>query len=98
MLLNAKQACEYLGIRKIENFRKLVRTGQIGYKEVGRSKYYTKEGLDRWLKELSYTNYIKEEKRGGRTSQYRQNKEIIGLDALLSQATKSKQSYSAQTK
>lgn len=92
MLLNAKQACGYLGI-KAEFFRNLVNRGEIGFKWVNKSKRYPTEELDRWQKELTYIGSTKEVKRGGHTSPYPQNKEIIGLDALLIQTIKSKQNY-----
>ena len=89
-LLNATEAMEYLKIKKAENFRKLVNNGEIGFKIIGTTKFYPVMELERWLRELNYISSTKEGTRGGRTSQYRHHKGIIGLDALHFRATKNK--------
>ena len=96
MLLNAKQACGYLGIMKLENFRNLVKNGEIGFKIVGKSKFYPTEELDRWQRELTYTDFTKEAKRGGRTSPSPRKTDIIGIDALAKQLTGNKLKYFAK--
>lgn len=95
-LLNAKQACGYLKI-KAEHFRQLVNNGEIGFKTVGKSKRYTIEELDRWQRELTYIDSIKEVKRGGRTSPYRPKTDIIGIDALAKRLIKNKLNYIAES-
>lgn len=95
MLLNQKQACGYLGIMKLENFRNLVKNGEIGFKIVGKSKFYPKEELDRWQSELTYTDYTNEAKRGGRISPYRPKQGIHDIDALAIHPIKDKLNYTA---
>ena len=95
MLLNQKQACGYLGIMKLENFRDLVKNGEIGFKIVGKSKFYPKEELDRWQSELTYTDYTNEAKRGGRISLSRQKTDIHDIDVLATLPIKSKLNYFA---
>lgn len=97
MLLNQKQACGYLGI-DAEDFRFHVNNGEIGFKLTGKhkSKRYPKEELDRWQKELTYTDSTNEAKRGGRTSPSQRKTDIIGIDALASRLIKSKLNYSVK--
>ena len=94
-LFNAKEAAIYLKIKKADNFRELVNNGEIGFKLVGKTKFYPVMELDRWLNELKYINSTKEEKLGGHTSQYRPKRGIRGLDALRFHKTSEKLSYSA---
>lgn len=95
MLLNQKQACGYLGIMKLENFRNLVKNGEIGFKIVGKSKFYPIEELDRWQSELTYIDYTNEAKRGGRISPYRPKQGIHDIDALATHPIKDKLNYTA---
>jgi hypothetical protein len=97
MLLNAKQACGYLGIIKLENFRNLVKSGQIGFKIVGKSKFYPTEELDRWQKELTYIDSTNEAKRGGHTSPYRPKQGIHDIDALATLPIRNKLKYFAES-
>lgn len=97
MLLNAKQACGYLGIIKLENFRNLVKRGEIGFKIVGKSKFYPTEELDRWQKELTYIDSTKEVKRGGHISPYQRKQGIHDIDALATLPTRNKLKYFAES-
>lgn len=97
MLLNQKQACGYLGIMKLENFRNLVKNGEIGFKIVGKSKFYPTEELDRWQKELTYIDSTNEVKRGGHTSPYRQKQGIHDIDALATLPIRNKLKYFAES-
>ena len=96
MLLIQKQACGYLGIMKLENFRNLVKNGEIGFKVVGKSKFYPTEELDRWQKELTYIDSTNEAKRGGHTSPYRPKQDIHDIDALATLPIRNKLKYFAE--
>lgn len=67
-LLTTKEAMSYLGIGNYQNFKKLVDTGQIGFKKLGK-KYFTTQELDRWLANPEYhIDYISEAKSTTRTT------------------------------
>lgn len=53
-LLTAREAQIYLGIGRYSNFKLIVDKGEIGFKLIGRSKYFTIQELERWLAKPNY--------------------------------------------
>lgn len=85
-LITAKEAMKYIGIGKYQNFKALVDRGDIGYKKVGRTKYFTFQELDRWLARPDYlTASINEATSITPTSRLLKKEKEYSLEKLLAE-------------
>lgn len=91
-LLTAQEAMSYIGIGKYQNFKKLVDDGEIGFKKVGRTKYFTIQELDRWLAKPDYlTAYTSEETSTTHISLLSRKEKEYSLEKLLEEHRLKKQ-------
>ena len=91
-LLTAREAMSYIGIGKYQNFKKLVDDGEIGFKKVGRTKYFTIQELDRWLAKPDYLiAYTSEETSTTHTSLLSKKEKEYSLEKLLAEYRLKKQ-------
>lgn len=91
-LITSQEAMSYIGIGNYQNFKKLVDNGEIGFKKVGRTKYFTIQELDRWLAKPDYlTAYTSEETSTTHTSLLSKKEKEYSLEKLLEEHRLKKQ-------
>lgn len=95
-LITSQEAMSYIGIGNYQNFKKLVDNGEIGFKKVGRTKYFTIQELDRWLAKPDYlTAYTSEETSTTHTSLLSRKEKEYSLEKLLEEHRLKKQNATA---